>query len=131
MLSSHRNFRQTTALAPAVASAHAQSSADDFVPVSTDTGRQLLVDDFLIAEQSNLRRTFHKSSLDSGNPILRPETPVEMNGGLRPAASPFNDGVWSGNWICSNSRGFSHAQADPGDNERTRCRGPWIPSGLC
>jgi len=28
------------------------------------------------------------------SPVLKPETPMELNGGLMPAAAPFSDGVW-------------------------------------
>jgi hypothetical protein len=71
----------------------AQTSAPT-APVSIDVGRQLFVDDFLIAEQSHVHRTFHKPRLHGDNPVLRPETEVEMNGGVCPVAAPFNDGVW-------------------------------------
>jgi hypothetical protein len=56
-------------------------------------GRQLFVDDFLI-ESTNLSRTFHTPTWYEHNPILSPETPLEMNDGVCPVAAPFNDGVF-------------------------------------
>ncbi|MDD2459544.1 MAG: hypothetical protein PHT98_00495, partial [Kiritimatiellae bacterium] len=46
-----------------------------------DTGRQLFVDDFLIAE-TTLTRTFHTATKYAGNPVFKPETALE----LKPAA---------------------------------------------
>ena len=60
--------------------------------IPIDVGRQLLVDDFLVA-QTTLKRTFHRPTLYLGNPILKPEHPWEMVKG-RPYAMPFSDGVW-------------------------------------
>jgi len=61
--------------------------------ISIDVGRQLFVDDFLIAD-TTLERRFHKAEKYEGNPVLRPETPLELNGGASPAACPFSDGVF-------------------------------------
>ena len=61
--------------------------------IPIDVGRQLFVDDFLI-EQSNLPRTFHQPERYAGNPVLKPETPLELNGGRLPSAAVFQDGVW-------------------------------------
>lgn len=63
----------------------------DVVPI--DVGRQLFVDDFLI-EHTTLRRTFHAAEKFSGNPVLRPETPAELHGGVRPATAPHSGGAW-------------------------------------
>lgn len=63
----------------------------EVIPI--DVGRQLLVDDFLI-EQTTLTRHFHQPEQYPGNPILAPETPVELNGGRQPVACPFSDGVF-------------------------------------
>ena len=60
--------------------------------IPIDVGRQLFVDDFLI-EQTDLTRTFHHAKPYTNNPILKPETPLEMNGGRQPCATLFNDGV--------------------------------------
>lgn len=61
--------------------------------IPIDVGRQLFVDDFLI-ETTTLTRRFHYPARYEGNPILRPETPAELNNGVRPCATVFNDGVW-------------------------------------
>lgn len=58
-----------------------------------DKGRQLFVDDFLI-ENTNLKRDFHNPRLYEHNPVLKPETQLEINNGKYPVASPFNDGVF-------------------------------------
>lgn len=56
-------------------------------------GRQLLFDDHLIA-RSQLERTFHQPKVHPATPVLRPETPIEMNGGYCPVACTFQDGVF-------------------------------------
>lgn len=56
-------------------------------------GRQLLFDDYLVAETS-LERTFHRPKAHPSTPVLRPETPIEMNGGYCPVACTFQDGVF-------------------------------------
>lgn len=61
--------------------------------IPVDVGRQLLVDEFLIAE-SSLRREFHTPVLHEASPVLAPETPLEMNFGLCPVACPFKDGAF-------------------------------------
>ncbi|MDD3335443.1 MAG: hypothetical protein PHI98_07990 [Eubacteriales bacterium] len=60
--------------------------------VEIDLGRQLFVDDFLI-EDSWLEKRYHPARLDP-EPILFPETPMEMNRGVAPVAAPFTDGCW-------------------------------------
>jgi hypothetical protein len=62
-------------------------------PESIDVGRQLFVDDYLV-ERNTLQRSFHKPRNHPASPVLKPETAVEMNGGIMPAAAPFSDGVW-------------------------------------
>ena len=54
-------------------------------------GRELFVDDFLI-EKTTCKRSFHYPEKYSGNPILAPETPLE----LQPPsfAGPKSGGVW-------------------------------------
>lgn len=47
--------------------------------IPIDVGRQLFVDDFLI-EKTTLHRTFHHAEKYEGNPILKPETPEEIQG---------------------------------------------------
>ena len=63
----------------------------EVIPI--DLGRQLFVDDFLI-ESTTLTRRFHRAGKSERNPVLKPETEVELNGGECPVAAPFNDGVW-------------------------------------
>ena len=43
--------------------------------------------------------------------------------------APVLDGVWSGNWICLNSRWFVTAGLHAGESELTRCGEFWIGSG--
>lgn len=61
--------------------------------IPIDVGRQLFVDDFLI-EETTMERRFHQPEKFAGNPVLRPETPLELNGGKCPVACPFSDGVF-------------------------------------
>lgn len=58
-----------------------------------DVGRQLFVDDFLI-EKSDLRREWHYPEKYAGNPVLKPETQLEMNRPGNSAASARCGGVW-------------------------------------
>ena len=57
-----------------------------------NVGRQLFVDDFLI-ESTTLERRFHYPKKYEGNPILKPETELELGGGEQTCATLFNDGV--------------------------------------
>jgi hypothetical protein len=69
--------------------------------IGIDGGRQLFVDDFLIAS-SSLHRAFHAATYHDGNPVLRPERPWEQRdphadlAGYQPspAAMVFSDGVF-------------------------------------
>jgi hypothetical protein len=61
--------------------------------INIDGGRQLFFDDYLVAE-STLERTWHTPVIHEASPVLKPETPLEMNNGERPVACPFSDGVW-------------------------------------
>jgi hypothetical protein len=67
----------------------------EVIPI--DTGRQLFVDDFLIAE-TTLERTYHRPEYAAGNPVLKPdrdwETGSESQGHPAPTAMVFSDGVW-------------------------------------
>lgn len=62
----------------------------EVIPI--DVGRQLLVDDFLIA-QTNLRRTFYQAQYHPACPVLKPDKSWEKEGGP-PTAMVFSDGVW-------------------------------------
>ena len=61
--------------------------------INIELGRQLFVDDFLIAE-TNLKRVWHQATYHSGNPIFEPETEWEMSPKGGGFAAPFSDGVW-------------------------------------
>ena len=61
--------------------------------IPIDTGRQLFVDNFLV-EKSTLKRVFHKPQKYNGNPILKPETELELNGDKNAAAVPKSGGLW-------------------------------------
>ncbi|MFP4058459.1 MAG: hypothetical protein ACLF0G_16450 [Candidatus Brocadiia bacterium] len=60
--------------------------------VPIDVGRQLFVDDFLVAETS-LERSFHRPRMCERNPVLRPQRAWEhkSRGWF---AAPFSGGVW-------------------------------------
>ncbi len=61
--------------------------------VPIDGGRQLFVDDFLIAENW-LPRVFHHPVKHPGNPVFVPQTPHERNDALPPTAIPKCGGIW-------------------------------------
>ena len=65
----------------------------DVIPI--DIGRQLFVDDFLIAK-TTLQRTWHKAVKDSRNPVMKPKTELEwgIKNGKPAMAAPFSGGVW-------------------------------------
>ena len=60
--------------------------------IPIDVGRQLFVDDFLIAE-TTLRRTYHLATYHPATPVLRPDSEWERTGDS-PCAMVFSDGVW-------------------------------------
>ncbi|MDW8038846.1 MAG: hypothetical protein RMI90_12510 [Thermoguttaceae bacterium] len=62
----------------------------DVIPINL--GRQLFVDDFLVA-QTNLRRRFHQAKYHSACPVLKPDRDWEKQAGP-PTAMVFSDGVW-------------------------------------
>ncbi len=61
--------------------------------IAIDLGRQLFVDDFLVAE-TTLERRFHLATKYEGNPVLKPETPWEICAPENAAACPKGGGVW-------------------------------------
>jgi hypothetical protein len=63
----------------------------DVIPVNV--GRQLFVDDFLVAE-SNMSTDFHTPRFYRGNPVLAPDKEWEKTAEGGPYAAPFSDGVW-------------------------------------
>lgn len=62
----------------------------DVMPI--EVGRQLFVDDFVVAETS-MERVFHLAKKREGNPVMKADTPMEMGDG-QPAAVPKDGGVW-------------------------------------
>ena len=62
-------------------------------PLALRPGRQLFVDDWLIAG-TDCERIFHPLVPYPGNPVLKPETELELDRFQCPLAVPFNDGVW-------------------------------------
>ena len=62
----------------------------EVIPI--DVGRQLFVDDFLIA-QTTLKRTFYLATPHPDNPVLTYDRPWEQEGPA-PFAAVFSDGVW-------------------------------------
>ena len=67
--------------------------------IPVDVGRQLFVDDFLIAE-TTMTRSWHKAQKDPRNPVMVPTTPLEkgelsgFDKPTEPMAAPFSGGVW-------------------------------------
>jgi hypothetical protein len=61
--------------------------------IPIDVGRQLFVDDFLI-ESTDLKRSFHKAQKYEGNPVLWPQTEIELNRSRNAVACPKSGGVW-------------------------------------
>ncbi|MBR7185645.1 MAG: glycosyl hydrolase family 32 [Clostridia bacterium] len=59
--------------------------------IDITVGRQLFVDDFLIAS-SDLKRVCHRPVKFEGNPIMRAETPLEK--ATLPCTCPKSGGVW-------------------------------------
>lgn len=61
--------------------------------VKVDVGRQLFVDNFLIAA-TTLSRKFHYPEYHPSNPVLVPDQTWEKQGANGGFAAPFSDGVW-------------------------------------
>ncbi len=61
--------------------------------IPINTGRQLFVDDFLIAE-TNLNSISHKPKFYMQNPVLEADREWEKTTEGYPYAAPFSDGVW-------------------------------------
>lgn len=60
--------------------------------IPIDVGRQLFIDDFLVA-QTDMTRTYHRPVYHPSNPVIRPDRPWEMQG-PGPMAMPYSGGVW-------------------------------------
>ncbi len=67
------------------------ASPPALIPI--DVGRQLFVDDFLIAD-TTLKRAFHLAKYHPASPVLKPDQPWEMKNPDHAAAMVFSDGVW-------------------------------------
>ena len=63
------------------------------VVIPVNTGRQLFVDSFLIAE-TTLKPIYHKAIMYSGNPVFYPTQEWENTTEGCPYADPFSDGLW-------------------------------------
>lgn len=61
--------------------------------IPVNLGRQLFVDDFLIAE-TNMQRVCHPAEFYAGNPVVAPDKAWEYTFEGAPYAAPFSDGVW-------------------------------------
>ena len=61
--------------------------------VNIDVGRQLFVDDHLV-ETTSLRRVWHHPVKHAGNPVMKPETPWEVNAGANATVRPNGGGMW-------------------------------------
>jgi len=61
--------------------------------ISVDLGRQLFVDDFLVAD-TTLTRTFHLPKYHPASPVLKPDQPWEMKNPDHASAMVFSDGVF-------------------------------------
>ena len=62
--------------------------------VCVDLGRQLFVDGFLIAATQGVECVYHHPVKYPGNPVLRPETPWEVNTPGNAVALPKGGGLW-------------------------------------
>ncbi len=67
--------------------------ADKPAVIPVNTGRQLFVDTFLIAE-TDLTPVFHTPDFYQGNPVLEPTEEWEKTIEGAPYAAPFSDGIW-------------------------------------
>lgn len=63
------------------------------VVIPVNVGRQLFIDDFLIAE-TNLRQVAHTPNFYARNPVLEPDKEWEKTVEGAPYAAPFSDGIW-------------------------------------
>ncbi len=63
-------------------------------PIPVDVGRQLFVDDFLVESMDGLRREYPHPVKFGGNPVLKPETWLEINGTRNSTARPNGGGLW-------------------------------------
>ena len=69
----------------------------DVIPVNA--GRQLFVDNFLIAE-TNMQQVSHTPNFYENNPVLEPDKEWEKTIEGAPYAAPFSDGIWYDELTC-------------------------------
>ena len=62
-------------------------------PVGIDVGRQLFVDDVLVST-TTLSRVWHYPRKYAGNPVMKPETPWELNAPNNAGVRPNGGGLW-------------------------------------
>ena len=62
--------------------------------IPIDLGRQLFVDDFLIASMDGTTRVYGKPVKYEGNPLLKPETEIEIHRPGNSVALPKGGGMW-------------------------------------
>ena len=62
--------------------------------IPIDLGRQLFVDDFLIEKTDGTKRIYGKPVKFEGNPVLRPETEIDINRPGNSVALPKGGGMW-------------------------------------
>ena len=74
--------------------------------IRVDAGRQLFVDDFLIANATNTRRQWYQAQLLPTNPLLRPSRPWETVIDSGVAAPAFSRGFSGGIWWVPAARAF-------------------------
>ena len=80
---------------PVDAAVYGPGDAIPSEPANVDLGRQMFLNDRLIAA-CDAKRVWHKPVKYKGNPVLRPETFLEKGGkdGRNPMSAPFSGGVW-------------------------------------
>lgn len=61
--------------------------------INISVGRQLFVDNFLIAS-TTLQRQYHYPEYYAGNPVISPEKEWELGGANGDYTAPFSDGLW-------------------------------------
>lgn len=83
--------------------------------IEVDVGRQLFVDDFLIAE-TTLKRTHHLAQYHGATPVLQPDKPWEGRAGGA-SSMTFSDGAW----FDPADRLFKIWYMAPGGLPRTTC----------
>ncbi len=62
--------------------------------IPINVGRQLFVDDFLIGGMEGIERRWYQARKYSGNPILKPETELEIYSAGNPVRHPRTAGVY-------------------------------------